>query len=83
MDKQLVDLARELIELGFFTLIMLGLCTAVFCFVRVWTTQELIKAIGRINAKEADEAPAQANEGRRSELRLIPHLSSLSYSSVR
>lgn len=52
MDRQLIDLAREFVELGFFTLIMLGMCTTAICLTRVWATQELIKVIGSLKPQE-------------------------------
>jgi hypothetical protein len=45
VDKQIIDLAREFVELGFYTLIMLGLCTTALCLTRVWATQEILKAL--------------------------------------
>ena len=77
MDKQVLDLVREFVELGFFTLIMLGLCTTAICLTRVWATQELVKAI------QATKGLARVKEAQRSGVILLPDLSSLSFSSVR
>ena len=77
MDKQVIDLAREFVELGFYTLVMLGLCTTAICLTRVWATQELVKAI------QAAKGLARVKEAKQSGVILLPDLSSLSFSSVR
>lgn len=86
MDRQVIELVREFVELGFFTLIMLGLCTTAICLTRVWATQELVKAINAgkafARANEAQANAARHGEGR-SDVILLPDLSSFSYSSVR
>ena len=82
MDRQLIELARECVALGFFTLIMLGLCTMVICVLRVWATQELVKAI-KLGQALTQANAATKREGQRSDVILLPDLSSFSYSSVR